>query len=148
MVTQSNQSGNKCCDSIKSFSSPSASVNDQLVSQESSTQGAISWKVYQQYCQAAGGLIQATHMHALACLIHNSHMVDLADGVWCDCVAAAGWVITFLCILNILLMIGSTAFSNWWLSYWLGEGSGSGSAVRTIAYYQPWLKCDVFSVSV
>lgn len=73
-------------------------------------------------------------------------MADPADDVWCDCFAAAGLVITFLCILNILLMIGSTAFSNWWLSYWLGEGSGS--VVRTITYYQPWLKCDVFSVSV
>ncbi|XP_044057052.1 ATP-binding cassette sub-family C member 12 isoform X2 [Siniperca chuatsi] len=65
---------------------------DQLVSQESSTEGAVSWRVYQQYCQAAGG-----------------------------------YIITFLTILNIVLMIGSTAFSNWWLSFWLGNGNGTST---------------------
>ncbi|XP_070762761.1 ATP-binding cassette sub-family C member 12 [Enoplosus armatus] len=69
---------------------------DQLVSQESSTEGALSWRVYQQYCKAAGG-----------------------------------YFITFLTILNIVLMIGSTAFSNWWLSYWLGEGDGSFNETST-----------------
>ncbi|XP_045888265.1 ATP-binding cassette sub-family C member 12 [Micropterus dolomieu] len=64
--------------------------DDQLVSQESSTEGSVSWKVYRQYCQAAGG-----------------------------------YIVTFLTILNIVLMIGSTAFSNWWLSYWLGKGNGT-----------------------
>ncbi|XP_071345317.1 ATP-binding cassette sub-family C member 12 [Trachinotus anak] len=65
------------------------STDDQLVSQESSTEGAVSWKVYHQYFQAAGG-----------------------------------YIITFFAILSIVLMIGSTAFSNWWLSYWLGQGDG------------------------
>lgn len=55
--------------------------------------------------------------------------------IWFDCIAAAGYIITFLCILNIFLMIGSTAFSSWWLSFWLSNGSGGG--VRTITYYQP-----------
>ncbi|XP_073320576.1 ATP-binding cassette sub-family C member 12 [Pagrus major] len=63
---------------------------DQLVSKESTTEGAVSWRVYQRYCQAAGG-----------------------------------YFITFLVILNIVVMIGSTAFSNWWLSYWLGQGNGT-----------------------
>ena len=36
----------------------------------------------------------------------------------------AGYFINLLVILNIVLMIGSTAFSNWWLSYWLGQGNG------------------------
>nr|XP_046258123.1 ATP-binding cassette sub-family C member 12 [Scatophagus argus]XP_046258212.1 ATP-binding cassette sub-family C member 12 [Scatophagus argus]XP_046258305.1 ATP-binding cassette sub-family C member 12 [Scatophagus argus] len=67
-----------------------SSVGDQLVSQESSTEGAVSWKVYQQYCKAAGG-----------------------------------YFITFLTILNIVMMIGSTAFSSWWLSFWLGQGNGT-----------------------
>uniref|UniRef100_A0AAQ5ZNC7 ATP-binding cassette, sub-family C (CFTR/MRP), member 12 n=1 Tax=Amphiprion ocellaris TaxID=80972 RepID=A0AAQ5ZNC7_AMPOC len=66
--------------------------HDQLVSQELSTEGAVSWRIYQQYCKAAGG-----------------------------------YIVTFLTILNIVLMIGSTAFSNWWLSYWLGQGDGSPS---------------------
>uniref|UniRef100_A0A3Q1DGG2 ATP-binding cassette, sub-family C (CFTR/MRP), member 12 n=1 Tax=Amphiprion ocellaris TaxID=80972 RepID=A0A3Q1DGG2_AMPOC len=67
-------------------------ASDQLVSQELSTEGAVSWRIYQQYCKAAGG-----------------------------------YIVTFLTILNIVLMIGSTAFSNWWLSYWLGQGDGSPS---------------------
>uniref|UniRef100_A0A8C2ZTD2 ATP binding cassette subfamily C member 12 n=1 Tax=Cyclopterus lumpus TaxID=8103 RepID=A0A8C2ZTD2_CYCLU len=61
-----------------------------LVSQESSTEGAISWRVYHQYIKAAGG-----------------------------------YIVSFLTVLNIVLMIGSTAFSNWWLSFWLGQGDGS-----------------------
>ncbi|KAM4743675.1 ATP-binding cassette sub-family C member 12 [Anableps anableps] len=71
---------------------PAVMGKDQLVSQESSTEGSVSWRVYHQYCQAVGG-----------------------------------YFITFLTILIIVLMIGSTAFSNWWLSYWLGEGDGSNS---------------------
>ncbi|XP_040898421.1 ATP-binding cassette sub-family C member 12 [Toxotes jaculatrix] len=70
--------------------SAAVKVDDQLVKQETSTEGAISWRVYQQYCQAAGG-----------------------------------YIITFLTFLNIVLIIGSTAFSNWWLSFWLGQGNGS-----------------------
>uniref|UniRef100_A0A096LRT4 ATP binding cassette subfamily C member 12 n=1 Tax=Poecilia formosa TaxID=48698 RepID=A0A096LRT4_POEFO len=66
---------------------------DQLVSQESSTEGSVSWRVYHQYCQAVGGR----------------------------------YFVTFFTIFIIVLMIGSTAFSNWWLSYWLGQGDGSNS---------------------
>ncbi|XP_061621095.1 ATP-binding cassette sub-family C member 12 isoform X3 [Phyllopteryx taeniolatus] len=40
------------------------------------------------------------------------------------CKAAGGYIIIFLNFLNVVLMIGSTAFCNWWLSYWLGQGSG------------------------
>ncbi|XP_037553547.1 multidrug resistance-associated protein 9 [Nematolebias whitei] len=69
---------------------------DQLVSQESSTEGSVSWRVYHQYCQAVGG-----------------------------------YIVSFLTILNIVLMIGSTAFSNWWLSHWLEQGNGTSSANAT-----------------
>ncbi|XP_077481392.1 ATP-binding cassette sub-family C member 12-like isoform X1 [Stigmatopora argus] len=62
---------------------------EQLVSEETYTESAVSWRTYAQYCKAAGG-----------------------------------YFITFLLLLNMLLMIGSTALSNWWLSYWLGQGSG------------------------
>ncbi|KAK9542217.1 hypothetical protein VZT92_000096 [Zoarces viviparus] len=65
-------------------------VDDQLVSQESTTQGGVSWRVYQQYCKAAGG-----------------------------------YTVSFLTFLNLVLMIGTTSFSNWWLSIWLGQGDGS-----------------------
>ncbi|XP_041841880.1 ATP-binding cassette sub-family C member 12-like [Melanotaenia boesemani] len=70
----------------------SVKTGDQLVSQESSSEGSVSWRVYHQYCQAAGG-----------------------------------YIMTFLTILIIVLMIGSTAFSNWWLSFWLGQGNGSNT---------------------
>ncbi|XP_077569451.1 ATP-binding cassette sub-family C member 12-like isoform X2 [Stigmatopora nigra] len=62
---------------------------EQLVSEETCTEGAISWRTYAQYCKAAGGFF-----------------------------------ITFFNFLIVVLMIASTAFSNWWLSYWLGQGSG------------------------
>ncbi|XP_077569773.1 ATP-binding cassette sub-family C member 12-like [Stigmatopora nigra] len=62
---------------------------EQLVSEETYTEGAVSWRTYTQYCKAAGG-----------------------------------YFITSLNFLNVVLMIGSTAFCNWWLSYWLGQGSG------------------------
>ncbi|KAG7236959.1 hypothetical protein INR49_032966 [Caranx melampygus] len=35
------------------------------------------------------------------------------------------YILISLTILSIFLMIGSTAFSNWWLSYWLQQGDGS-----------------------
>uniref|UniRef100_A0AAX7TN41 ATP-binding cassette, sub-family C (CFTR/MRP), member 12 n=1 Tax=Astatotilapia calliptera TaxID=8154 RepID=A0AAX7TN41_ASTCA len=66
--------------------------DDQLVHQESSTEGAVSLRTYHRYCQAAGG-----------------------------------YILVFLTVLNIVLMIGSTAFSNWWLSFWLGKGNGSST---------------------
>ncbi|KAM9817342.1 ATP-binding cassette sub-family C member 12-like [Neosynchiropus ocellatus] len=65
---------------------------NQLVRQEVSTEGAVSWRIYQKYCQSAGGYI-------VACLA----------------------------ILVTMLMVGTTAFSGWWLSYWLGKGSGGAN---------------------
>ncbi|XP_076594665.1 ATP-binding cassette sub-family C member 12 isoform X2 [Chaetodon auriga] len=67
-----------------------STVSDQLVSQEASTEGAISWRVYHQYILALGG-----------------------------------YFVAFLTILNVVLLVGSTAFSNWWLSFWLGQGNGT-----------------------
>uniref|UniRef100_A0A669D7J0 ATP binding cassette subfamily C member 12 n=1 Tax=Oreochromis niloticus TaxID=8128 RepID=A0A669D7J0_ORENI len=66
--------------------------DDQLVREESFTEGAVSLRTYHRYCQAAGG-----------------------------------YILVFLAVLNIVLMIGSTAFSNWWLSFWLGKGNGSST---------------------
>uniref|UniRef100_UPI0037E705BF ATP-binding cassette sub-family C member 12-like n=1 Tax=Semicossyphus pulcher TaxID=241346 RepID=UPI0037E705BF len=67
-------------------------TGDQLVSVETAAEGAVSWRIYQQYCKAAGG-----------------------------------YIITFFTFMIIVLLIGSTAFSNWWLSYWLGNGNGTSS---------------------
>ncbi|XP_030576502.1 multidrug resistance-associated protein 9 [Archocentrus centrarchus] len=71
---------------------PPVKAGDQLVSQESSAEGAVSLRTYHQYCQAAGG-----------------------------------YILVFLTVLNIVLMIGSSAFSSWWLSFWLGQGNGSST---------------------
>ncbi|XP_074516862.1 ATP-binding cassette sub-family C member 12-like isoform X2 [Sebastes fasciatus] len=71
-------------------------VGDQLVSQESITEHPVSWRIYQQYCKAAGG-----------------------------------YIVTFLTLLNIVLMIGSTAFSGWWLSFWIQNGDGSSNNTTT-----------------
>nr|XP_057944786.1 ATP-binding cassette sub-family C member 12 isoform X2 [Doryrhamphus excisus]XP_057944787.1 ATP-binding cassette sub-family C member 12 isoform X2 [Doryrhamphus excisus] len=63
---------------------------DQLVSQESSSEGGVSWRTYQRYCKAAGG-----------------------------------YITVLVTLLNVVVMVGSTAFCNWWLSQWLGQGDGS-----------------------
>uniref|UniRef100_A0A6Q2Z2V0 ATP-binding cassette, sub-family C (CFTR/MRP), member 12 n=1 Tax=Esox lucius TaxID=8010 RepID=A0A6Q2Z2V0_ESOLU len=68
------------------------SVKDQLVSQEASQEGSVTWRTYHRYCQAAGGYI----------------------------------LISMIMILFICL-VGTTAFSNWWLSYWLEQGAGVGN---------------------
>ncbi|XP_034089649.1 multidrug resistance-associated protein 9 isoform X2 [Gymnodraco acuticeps] len=69
-----------------------SAVGDQLVVKEVAMEGVVHWRVYHEYCKAAGG-----------------------------------YFICFLTLLNIVLLIGSTAFSNWWLSFWLGQGDGSSN---------------------
>ncbi|XP_055767532.1 ATP-binding cassette sub-family C member 12-like isoform X1 [Salvelinus fontinalis] len=71
---------------------------DQLVTQEGSQEGSVTWRTYHQYCKAAGGYI-------LLSLI----------------------IIIFICL------VGSTAFSNWWLSYWLEQGSGTANVSNSTA---------------
>lgn len=71
-------------------SEKSVSNEDQLVSQEISEQGSISWTTYYRYIQANGGVF-----------------------------------VSFLVLLVFVLLVGSTAFSNWWLSHWLGQGNGT-----------------------
>ncbi|KAI5940374.1 Multidrug resistance-associated protein 5 [Manis javanica] len=41
-------------------------------------------------------------------------------------IQAAGGPLAFLLIISLFMLnVGSTAFSNWWLSYWIKEGSGN-----------------------
>ncbi|XP_070609871.1 ATP-binding cassette sub-family C member 5 isoform X2 [Erythrolamprus reginae] len=41
-------------------------------------------------------------------------------------IQAAGGPVAFLTIMTLFILnVGSTAFSNWWLSYWIKEGSGN-----------------------
>ncbi|XP_069069026.1 ATP-binding cassette sub-family C member 5 isoform X2 [Pleurodeles waltl] len=43
-------------------------------------------------------------------------------------IQAAGGPFAFLVIMALFILnVGSTAFSNWWLSYWINEGSGNTS---------------------
>ncbi|XP_062379986.1 ATP-binding cassette sub-family C member 12-like [Sardina pilchardus] len=41
------------------------------------------------------------------------------------CKAAGGYILISFVMLSFLLLVGTTAFSNWWLSYWLEQGSGN-----------------------
>ncbi|XP_055085554.1 ATP-binding cassette sub-family C member 12 isoform X2 [Periophthalmus magnuspinnatus] len=42
--------------------------------------------------------------------------------------AAGGLCVVFLISAIFVLQVGSTAFGNWWLSYWLEQGNGSSNA--------------------
>uniref|UniRef100_A0A8D0E2P0 ATP-binding cassette sub-family C member 5 n=1 Tax=Salvator merianae TaxID=96440 RepID=A0A8D0E2P0_SALMN len=45
-------------------------------------------------------------------------------------IQAAGGPIAFLIIMALFILnVGSTAFSNWWLSYWIKQGSGNATLV-------------------
>ncbi|PIO32455.1 hypothetical protein AB205_0011380, partial [Aquarana catesbeiana] len=45
-------------------------------------------------------------------------------------IQAAGGPFAFLIIMALFVLnVGSTAFSNWWLSYWINQGSGNTSVV-------------------
>uniref|UniRef100_A0A674CXR3 ATP binding cassette subfamily C member 12 n=1 Tax=Salmo trutta TaxID=8032 RepID=A0A674CXR3_SALTR len=63
--------------------------SDQLVTQEGSQEGSVTWRTYHRYCKAAGG-----------------------------------YILLSLIIIAFIGLVGTTAFSNWWLSYWLEQGSG------------------------
>uniref|UniRef100_A0A671M1F4 ATP-binding cassette sub-family C member 5 n=1 Tax=Sinocyclocheilus anshuiensis TaxID=1608454 RepID=A0A671M1F4_9TELE len=41
------------------------------------------------------------------------------------CKAAGGYILLLFVILLFTLLVGLTAFSSWWLSYWLEQGSGN-----------------------
>lgn len=38
--------------------------------------------------------------------------------------ALGGWLVFLLILALFILNVGSIAFSNWWLSYWIKQGSG------------------------
>ncbi|XP_036439968.1 multidrug resistance-associated protein 9 [Colossoma macropomum] len=49
------------------------------------------------------------------------------------CMAAGGYFLLLFVILIFILLVGSTAFSNWWLSYWLDQGSGNSTGSGNIS---------------
>uniref|UniRef100_A0A8C9WC66 ATP-binding cassette sub-family C member 5 n=1 Tax=Scleropages formosus TaxID=113540 RepID=A0A8C9WC66_SCLFO len=68
---------------------------DQLVTQESSQEGSVTWRTYHQYCRPSN-----------------------------TCYASI-----VILALTFILLVGMTAFGNWWLSYWLDQGSGISSNI-------------------
>ncbi|XP_078510314.1 NADH dehydrogenase [ubiquinone] 1 alpha subcomplex assembly factor 8 isoform X2 [Lissotriton helveticus] len=49
-------------------------------------------------------------------------------------IQAAGGPFAFLVIMALFILnVGSTAFSNWWRSYWINEGSGAISYGKCVA---------------
>ncbi|XP_060715255.1 ATP-binding cassette sub-family C member 12 [Tachysurus vachellii] len=47
------------------------------------------------------------------------------------CRAAGGYILLFFVMLSFILLVGMTAFSNWWLSYWLSQGSGNATNLNS-----------------
>uniref|UniRef100_A0A8L0DUH8 ATP-binding cassette sub-family C member 5 n=1 Tax=Oncorhynchus mykiss TaxID=8022 RepID=A0A8L0DUH8_ONCMY len=47
------------------------------------------------------------------------------------CKAAGGYILLSLIIIIFICLVGTTAFSNWWLSYWLEQGSGVSLLYRS-----------------
>ncbi|XP_004424724.1 PREDICTED: multidrug resistance-associated protein 5 isoform X1 [Ceratotherium simum simum] len=46
-------------------------------------------------------------------------------------IRAAGGPLAFLVIISLFMLnVGSTAFSNWWLSYWIKQGSGNATVMQ------------------
>ncbi|XP_066494056.1 ATP-binding cassette sub-family C member 12-like [Tiliqua scincoides] len=43
--------------------------------------------------------------------------------------ASGGFLLWIFIVLLFILMIGSSAFSNWWLSFWLEQGSGANCSL-------------------
>nr|XP_046204790.1 ATP-binding cassette sub-family C member 12-like [Oncorhynchus gorbuscha] len=49
------------------------------------------------------------------------------------CKAAGGYILLSLIIIIFICLVGTTAFSNWWLSYWLEQGSGTANVSNSTA---------------
>ncbi|XP_067406340.1 ATP-binding cassette sub-family C member 12-like [Emydura macquarii macquarii] len=59
--------------------------------------------------------------------------------------ASGGFILSSFVVLLFVLMVGSSAFSNWWLSVWLEQGSGRNcSFLSNETEYPP---CDMGSIS-
>ncbi|KAK9392721.1 multidrug resistance-associated protein 9-like [Crotalus adamanteus] len=56
--------------------------------------------------------------------------------------ASGGFLLWFVIILLFVLMIASSIFSNWWLSFWLNQGSGN-----TTCSYPQNTTCDEGSIT-
>uniref|UniRef100_A0AAX7SQR3 ATP-binding cassette, sub-family C (CFTR/MRP), member 12 n=1 Tax=Astatotilapia calliptera TaxID=8154 RepID=A0AAX7SQR3_ASTCA len=46
--------------------------------------------------------------------------------------ALGGYTVSFIILLNMFLLAGSTVFSNWWFSFWMASGDGSSSNTTAV----------------
>lgn len=97
---------------------------DQLVTREVSLEGSVTWRTYHEYCKAAGGFFLLSPPLSL-CTLHYQccNTVSQLCLSLCLCISV-GYILLLFVILLFTLLVGSTAFSSWWLSYWLEQGSG------------------------
>lgn len=67
------------------------------------------------FCFSSGQLVQA----------EEKGQGSVPWSVYGVYIKAAGGPLAFLFILSLFMLnVGSTAFSTWWLSYWIKQGSG------------------------
>ncbi|XP_037734012.1 ATP-binding cassette sub-family C member 12 isoform X2 [Chelonia mydas] len=59
--------------------------------------------------------------------------------------ASGGFILSSFVVLLFILMIGCSAFSNWWLSFWLEQGSGTNCSLLSNETEYPI--CDMGSIS-
>ncbi|KAM7146748.1 ATP-binding cassette sub-family C member 12-like isoform 3-T4 [Macrochelys suwanniensis] len=59
--------------------------------------------------------------------------------------ASGGFILSSFVVLLFILMIGCSAFSNWWLSFWLEQGSGTNCSLLSNETKYPI--CDMGSIS-
>uniref|UniRef100_K7FYJ5 ATP-binding cassette sub-family C member 5 n=1 Tax=Pelodiscus sinensis TaxID=13735 RepID=K7FYJ5_PELSI len=59
--------------------------------------------------------------------------------------ASGGFILSSFVVFLFILMIGSSAFSNWWLSFWLEQGSGANCSLPSNETEYPI--CDMGSIS-
>uniref|UniRef100_A0A8C4Y8S2 ATP-binding cassette sub-family C member 5 n=1 Tax=Gopherus evgoodei TaxID=1825980 RepID=A0A8C4Y8S2_9SAUR len=59
--------------------------------------------------------------------------------------ASGGFIMSSFVVLLFILMIGCSTFSNWWLSFWLEQGSGTNCSLLSNETEYPI--CDMGSIS-
>ncbi|TFK08994.1 UDP-N-acetylhexosamine pyrophosphorylase-like protein 1 [Platysternon megacephalum] len=59
--------------------------------------------------------------------------------------ASGGFILSSFVVLLFILMIGCSTFSNWWLSFWLEQGSGTNCSLLSNETEYPI--CDMGSIS-
>lgn len=85
--------------------------------------------------------------HSLFILCFTGQLVQLEEkgkgsvpwSVYGVYIQAAGGPFAFLIIMALFVMnVGSTAFSNWWLSFWIKQGSGVSKVALLLLCLMGW----------